>query len=156
MSGIETTGYVFGDIDHLALAKLVLVFGLHLVALLVLFRGAAAQKSSFLTKYAMLTASWLNSIMSAAILSLAVCVATVLAGRYSGMTTVLIVNAAVITLYVVEFSVMLSRGFFKRLLDDALQPEIRTFICFIVMVNAGYFTLMFLKDILLSDNLGMR
>ena len=54
MSGIETTGYVFGDIDHLARAKLVLVFGLHLVALLVLFRGAAAQKSSFLAKYAML------------------------------------------------------------------------------------------------------
>ena len=51
---------------------------------------------------------------------------------------------------------MLSRGFFKRLLDDTLQLEIRTFICFIVMVNADYFTLMFLKEILLSDNLVMR
>ena len=46
MSGIETTGYVFGDIDHLARAKLVLVFGLHLVALLVLFRGHAAIPAS--------------------------------------------------------------------------------------------------------------
>ena len=51
---------------------------------------------------------------------------------------------------------MLSRGFCKRLLDDMLQLELRTFICFIVLVNAGYFTLMFLKDILLSDNLVMR
>ena len=51
---------------------------------------------------------------------------------------------------------MLSRGFFKRLLDDMLQLEICTFICLIVMVNAGYFTPMFLKDILLSDNLVMR
>lgn len=51
---------------------------------------------------------------------------------------------------------MLSRGFFKRLLDDRLRLEIRTFICIIVIVNAGYFTLMFLKDILLSDNLVMR
>ena len=40
--GIETTGYVFGDLDHLARAKLALVFGLHLVALLVLFRCTAA------------------------------------------------------------------------------------------------------------------
>ena len=156
MSGIETTGYVFGDLDHLARAKLALVFGLHRVALLVLFRFTAAQKSSFFNKYAMLTASWPNAVISAAILSLAVCVATVLAGRYSGMTTVLFVNAGVITLYVIEFSVMLSRGFFKRLLDDTLQIEIRTFICFIVMVNADYFTLMFLKEILLGDNLVMR
>ena len=51
---------------------------------------------------------------------------------------------------------MLSHGFFKCLLDDTLQLEIRTIICFIVMVNAGYFTLMFLKDILLSDNHVMR
>ncbi len=51
---------------------------------------------------------------------------------------------------------MLSRGFFKRLLDDTLQLEIRTFICFIVIVNAGYFTLMFLKYILLSDNHVLR
>ena len=32
-------------------------------------------------------------------------------------------------------------------LDDASQPKIRTAICFIVIVNAGYFTPMFLKDI---------
>ena len=51
---------------------------------------------------------------------------------------------------------MLSRGFFKRLLGDTLQLEIRAFICFIVMVNAANFTLTFLKDILLSDNLVMR
>ena len=73
--------------DHLARAKLVLVFGFHLVALLVLFRFTAAQKSSFFNKYAMLTASWPNAVISAAILSLAMCVATVSAGRYSGMTT---------------------------------------------------------------------
>ena len=87
MSGIETTGYVFGDLDHLARAKLALVFGLHRVALLVLFRFTAAQKSSFFNKYAMLTASWPNAFIFAAILSLAKCVATVSAGRYSGMTT---------------------------------------------------------------------
>ena len=87
MSGIETTGYVFGDLDHLARAKLALVFGLNLVALLVLFRCTAAQKSSFFNKYAMLTASWPKAVKSAAILSLAMCVATVYADRYSGMTT---------------------------------------------------------------------
>ena len=41
-------------------------------------------------------------------------------------------------------------------MDDTIQLEIRTFICFIVMVKAAYFTLMFLKDILLSVNLVMR
>ena len=153
--GIEATDYVFNQIGQLERAKLGFVFVLHLAAFVLLFRGAAAQTESFLNRFPILTGRWLNTVLSAMVLAAAVCVATILAGRHSGITTVLVVNAGVITLYVIEFTVMLSRGFFKHLLDDALQPEIRTAICFIVMVNAGYFTLMFLKDILLSDNLGM-
>jgi hypothetical protein len=64
-------------------------------------------------------------------------------------------NAGVVTLYVIEFSILLSNGFFKRLLGDELPPEILLFICFVLMINAGYFTIMFLKDIILSTRIGI-
>ena len=46
-------------------------------------------------------------------------------------------NAGVVTLYVIEFSILLSDGFFKRLMGDELHPEILLFICFVLMINAG-------------------
>ena len=64
-------------------------------------------------------------------------------------------NAGVVTLYVIEFSILLSDGFFKRLMGDELHPEILLFICFVLMINAGYFTIMFLKDIILSTRIGI-
>ena len=153
--GIDPTDQLFLYLDDLERAKLALVFFLHLAAFVTVFRGAAAQPGAFFGRFPVLTASWMNIMLSAIAFAAAVCVISILAGRHSGIATVLFVNAGVISLYVIEFTVMLSRGFFKRLLDEALQPEIRTAICFIIMVNAGYFTLMFLKDILLSDNLGI-
>jgi len=92
----------------------------------------------------------------AAALAALIAAASLVADRHAGMTTVLFFNAGVLALYVIEYSILLSRGFFKRLLGDDLQAELRLFICFVVMTNAGYFTLMFLKDILLSDSLGVR
>ena len=94
-------------------------------------------------------------LLTAAMIAGLVTLASLVADRQVGVMTVLLVNAAALTLYVIEYSILLSRGFFKRLLGDDLQPELRLFICFVVMTNAGYFALMFLKDILLSDNLGM-
>ena len=47
---------------------------------------------------------------------------------------------------------MLAFGFFARLFDDELPFEIRFFVSFVIMVNAGYFTLMFLVSLLRAPN----
>ncbi|HCV88592.1 MAG TPA: hypothetical protein DGU02_05340 [Alphaproteobacteria bacterium] len=156
MTGFDDAGFIFGQMDQLARAKLALIFAIHLVCFVALLRVAATQPTSFLHRAPFLVGSLAGSAVGGVLLGGFVVAASILAGRHSGLATVLFLNAGVISLYVIEFTILLSRGFFRRLLDDALQPEIRVAISFIVMVNAGYFTLMFLKDILLSDSLGVR
>ncbi|MGC6453382.1 MAG: hypothetical protein ACON31_05700 [Candidatus Puniceispirillaceae bacterium] len=156
MTGFGDAGYIFGQLDQLARAKLGLIFAVHLACFLALLRVAATQPTSFLHRVPFLVASLGGSAVGGLVMAGLVTAASILAGRHSGIATVLFLNAGVISLYVIEFTILLSRGFFRQLLDDALQPEIRVAISFIVMVNAGYFTLMFLKDILLSDSLGVR
>ena len=99
------------------------------------------------------TSSPLRIVTAAAIARL-ITLAGPVADRHVGMMTAPLVNAAALTLYVIEYSILLSRGFFRKLPDDDLQPEPQFFICFVVMTNAGYFALMFLKDIPLGDTLG--
>ena len=65
-----------------------------------------------------------------------------------GPQTLMIVNAAFLTLWYVECAILLAFGFFARLFDDELPFEIRFFVSFVIMVNAGYFTLMFLVSLL--------
>ena len=65
-----------------------------------------------------------------------------------GPQTLLIVNAAFLTLWYIECAILLAFGFFARLFDDELPFEIRFFVSFVIMVNAGYFTLMFLVSLL--------
>jgi len=65
-----------------------------------------------------------------------------------GPQTLLIINAAFLTLWYVECAILLAFGFFARLFDEELPFEITLFISFLVMVNAGYFTLMFLVSLL--------
>ena len=65
-----------------------------------------------------------------------------------GPQTLLILNAAFITLWYVECAILLAFGFFARLFNDELPFEIRFFVSFVIMVNAGYFTLMFLVSLL--------
>ena len=65
-----------------------------------------------------------------------------------GPQTLLIVNAAFLTLWYVECAILLASGFFAKLFGDELPFEIRFFVSFVIMVNAGYFTLMFLVSLL--------
>ena len=117
---------------------------------------AHGQPASTLGRFSIIAGQLHGRFALAAGLAALITAASVVADRQAGMTTVLFLNAGVLALYVIEYSILLSRGFFKRLLGDDLQAELRLFICFVVMTNAGYFTLMFLKDILLTDSLGVR
>ena len=69
-----------------------------------------------------------------------------------GPQTLLIVNAAFLTLWYLECAILLTFGFFARLFDDELPFEVRFFVSFVIMVNAGYFTLMFLVSLLRAPN----
>jgi len=156
MTGFDDAGFIFDQMDQLARAKLGLIFAVHLVCFVALLRVAATQPASLLHRIPFFVGSLAGSATGGLLLAGLVTGASILAGRHSGLATVLFLNAGVISLYVIEFTILLARGFFRRLLDDSLQPEIRVAISFIVMVNAGYFTLMFLKDILLTNSLGVR
>ena len=152
----SATDLIFGQRDGLASAKLLVLFALHAASLTLLFAMAHGQPGSTLGRLSFITRQFTVRLAVAAALAALIAAASLIADRQAGMTTVLFLNAGVLALYVIEYSILLSRGFFKRLLGDDLQAELRLFICFVVMTNAGYFTLMFLKDILLSDTLGVR
>jgi hypothetical protein len=65
-----------------------------------------------------------------------------------GPQTLLVVNAGFLTIWYIECAILLTDGFFARLFEDELPFEIRLFVSFVVMVNAGYFTLMFIVSLL--------
>ena len=73
-----------------------------------------------------------------------------LAYGYFGLTTMFFITAAFLSLWYIELAILLAHGFFKRLFDEEMPFEITLFISFVVMVNAGYFTLMFLVSVIRS------
>jgi hypothetical protein len=149
------TALIFNFADNLDRAKLLVVFVVHGLALGLLLFMSRRQPKSTLGRMRLIAEKANVWIVLAISLAVVLAVVNILVGRLSGVTTVLMFNAGVVTLYVIEFSILLSNGFFKRLLGDELPPEILLFICFVLMINAGYFTIMFLKDIILSTRIGI-
>ena len=149
------TALIFNFADNLDRAKLLVVFVVHGLALGLLLFMSRRQPKSTLGRMRLIAEKANVWIVLAISLAVVLAVVNILVGRLSGVTTVLMFHAGVVTLYVIEFSILLSNGFFKRLLGDELPPEILLFICFVLMINAGYFTIMFLKDIILSTRIGI-
>lgn len=149
------TALIFNFADNLDRAKLLVVFVVHGLALSLLLFMSRRQPKSTLGRMRLIAEKANVWLVLAISLAVVLAVVNILVGRLSGITTVLMFNAGVVTLYVIEFSILLSNGFFKRLLGDELPPEILLFICFVLMINAGYFTIMFLKDIILSTRIGI-
>ena len=149
------TALIFNFAANLDRAKLLVVFVVHGLALSLLLFMSRQQPKSTLGRMRLIVEKANVWIVLAISLAVVIAVVNILVGRLSGVTTVLMFNAGVVTLYVIEFSILLSNGFFKRLLGDELPPEILLFICFVLMINAGYFTIMFLKDIILSTRIGI-
>ena len=146
---------IFQNFDRLAQAKLLTIFALHAVALGLLFLLARAQPGSNLARFRLISGSSLVWPFFALVLAGLIAGANIAIGRSSGAHAVVIFNACILSLYVIEYAILLSRGFLKRLLGDELPPEMLLFVCFVLMVNAGYFALMFLKDIILTTEIGI-
>ena len=64
-----------------------------------------------------------------------------------GKTTLLVVNAGLLTLWYLELALILGKRFFPDLFDGDLPAEITLFIAFVLAINGGYFTLMFIAAI---------
>ena len=58
--------------------------------------------------------------------------------------TFILFNAALITLVFLELSIVLGRNYFQNLFDDDLPFSITMMISFVLGINGGYFTLMFI------------
>ena len=70
--------------------------------------------------------------------------------QYSSFT-LMIFTAVIISILYIEMGIILSRNFFVKLFDDQLPKEIIYFIGFILMINAGYFTIMFILRIIKAN-----
>jgi hypothetical protein len=69
----------------------------------------------------------------------------------NGLTSLIIFNAAIITLIYFELALYLETVFWDDFLGNSLPKSINMLISFVVMMNFGYFTLMFYIKILNID-----
>ena len=70
--------------------------------------------------------------------------------QYSSFTLMIFTSVIVSILYI-EMGIILSRNFFVKFFDDQLPKEIIYFIGFILMINVGYFTIMFILRIIKAN-----
>jgi len=66
----------------------------------------------------------------------------------NGLTSLIIFNAAIITLIYFELALYLEKVFWDDFLGNSLPKSINLLISFVVMINFGYFTLMFYIKVL--------
>ena len=152
-----TDYFTFNSAD-LFFSKFVVIGVIHAVlAVLVIEGGLRQGRRRILLLPAGLIARLLPALShrlgAGAFLGTAVAVLSSAGAAQMGPQTLLVINAAFLTLWYVECAVLLAFGFFARLFDDELPFEIRLFVSFVVMVNAGYFTLMFLVSLLRAPSL---
>lgn len=69
----------------------------------------------------------------------------------NGLTSLIIFNAAIITFIYFELALYLEKVFWDDFLGNSLPKSINMLISFVVMMNFGYFTLMFYIKILNID-----
>tara|TARA_B100001769_G_C21938707_1_gene505736 strand:- start:83 stop:493 length:411 start_codon:yes stop_codon:yes gene_type:complete len=65
-----------------------------------------------------------------------------------GLSSLVIFNAAIITIIYFELAIFLEKTFWDDFLGNSLPRSINLLISFVVMMNFGYFTLMFYIKIL--------
>ena len=69
----------------------------------------------------------------------------------NGLTSLIIFNAAIITFIYFELALYLEKVFWDDFLGNSLPKSINMLISFVVMMNFGYFTLMFYIKIINID-----
>ena len=65
-----------------------------------------------------------------------------------GMSSILFFNASILTIIFFELAIFLEKSFWDDFLGNTLPRSINLLISFVVMMNFGYFTLMFYIKVL--------
>tara|TARA_Y200000002_G_scaffold102030_1_gene82798 strand:- start:2317 stop:2727 length:411 start_codon:yes stop_codon:yes gene_type:complete len=65
-----------------------------------------------------------------------------------GMTSILFFNTSILTIIFFELAIFLEKSFWDDFLGNSLPRSINLLISFVVMMNFGYFTLMFYIKVL--------
>ena len=117
------------------------------LAFAVMQMGAALKRPALVVPTRMLAKMPYRMIL-ALYVGLSALLASIACYHIFGLMTLLILTAGFLTVWYLELAILLAYGFFKPLFDDEMPFEITLFISFVVMVNAGYFTLMFLLSVI--------
>ena len=102
----------------------------------IIFFKKFSKNKKFLLNFSIFSLSFLTLIVINYFLSL------------NGLTSLIIFNAAIITLIYFELALYLEKVFWDDFLGNSLPKSINLLISFVVMMNFGYFTLMFYVKIL--------
>ena len=64
-----------------------------------------------------------------------------------------LIHAALLTVWYIELAIYLEKFFWRKFLQNQLPFSINLLLSFVLMINAGYFTLMFIIRVLETDKL---
>ena len=139
--------------EDLFFSKLMVIGILHTILSFIVLEGALRQSRRYVfffpaRFFVRLLSSPYHRGGGSIIIGTAVAVLSSVGASQIGPQTLLVVNAGFLTIWYIECAILLTDGFFARLFENELPFEIRLFVSFVVMVNAGYFTLMFIVSLL--------
>ena len=139
--------------EDLFFSKLMVIGIIHTILSFIVLEGALRQSRRYVfffpaRFFVRLLSSPYHRGGGSIIIGTAVAVLSSVGASQIGPQTLLVVNAGFLTIWYIECAILLTDGFFARLFVNELPFEIRLFVSFVVMVNAGYFTLMFIVSLL--------
>lgn len=142
------------DLFHpnLIITKLIIVTAIEAIIFLFIFWMKVAYKEKIKIIVPINLKVSLFSISIAILFFLILVMINFVIYQYSSFT-LLIFTAVVISILYIEMGIVLSRNFLIKYFDNELPKEIIYFIGFILMINAGYFTIMLILKIVKANSL---
>jgi divalent metal cation (Fe/Co/Zn/Cd) transporter len=142
------------DLFHpnLITTKLIIITAIEVIIFLFIFWLKVAYKEKIRIVVPISFQFTIFSLSVTFLLSLILVLINFIIYQYSSFT-LLIFTAVLISILYIEMGIVLSRNFLVKLFDDELPKEIVYFIGFILMINAGYFTIMLILKIVKANSL---
>ena len=137
---------------NLITTKLIIITAIEAIIFLFIFWLKVAYKEKIRIIVPINFKFTIFSLSMTFLLSLILVLINFIIYQYSSFT-LLIFTAVLISILYIEMGIVLSRNFLVKLFDDELPKEIIYFIGFILMINAGYFTIMLILKIVKANSL---
>ena len=137
---------------NLITTKLIIITAIEVIIFLFIFWLKVAYKEKIRIVVPINFKFTIFSLSMTFLLSLILVLINFIIYQYSSFT-LLIFTAVLISILYIEMGIVLSRNFLVKLFDDELPKEIIYFIGFILMINAGYFTIMLILKIVKANSL---